>query len=239
VFVVAVLLVGCGGSAERSASQGAAAHGTATPTSTPAADCPNTEGGVCLGLVDAGTYKTEQFWPRITYTVPDGWANYEDTPGNFLLVPPDGTLDGVDLGVSDYIGVYTAVLPAESRCSESAAFVDPTPAAIARAIRSRNDLHASKPESVSVGGLDGVVMDVGLADGWDKSCDFIAPKPFGTLMVGSSPSSFHHGIVPGQTVRLYLLDNGHQTQAIEVEDFSGGEHLDRYSRVVEAMRFDL
>jgi hypothetical protein len=32
----------------------------------------------------------------------------EDLPGNFLLVPPGSTLDGVNAGTSDDVGVYQA-----------------------------------------------------------------------------------------------------------------------------------
>ena len=56
----------------------------------------------CLGDVEAGTYKSQFFTPRLdagagakwapdfgalTYTVPDGWANSADWPGRFTLTP--------------------------------------------------------------------------------------------------------------------------------------------------------
>ena len=44
---------------------------TATKTLTPT-QCPNPHGGICLGTLVAGTYKTSSFDPRLTYTVPDG-----------------------------------------------------------------------------------------------------------------------------------------------------------------------
>jgi hypothetical protein len=47
--------------------------------------CPFVDGGTCLEAIDAGTYTTTTFQPSITYTVPDGWLNREDLPGNFLL----------------------------------------------------------------------------------------------------------------------------------------------------------
>ena len=88
------------------------------------------------------TYTTEIFTPPLTYSVPDdGWFNYEDQPGNFLLVPPGNTLDGVNAGTSDVIGVYTSVVA--SRCSgvsgscdtERVPGVPATPAAITSWIR--------------------------------------------------------------------------------------------------------
>ena len=66
----------------------------------------------------AGTYATTEFQAGVAYTVPDGWANYEDLPGNFLLVPPSGTLEGVNAGTSDYIGMYDGIAPASANCDE-------------------------------------------------------------------------------------------------------------------------
>jgi hypothetical protein len=68
--------------------------------------CPNPEGQQCLGKLTPGTYKTVVFSPTITYTVPKGWRNFEDTPGNFLLVPSRGDLPGVNAGTSDFVGIY-------------------------------------------------------------------------------------------------------------------------------------
>jgi hypothetical protein len=48
-------------------------------------DCPNRQGGACVGDLEPGTYRTTEFTPRITYTVPADWYNDEDLPGNFLL----------------------------------------------------------------------------------------------------------------------------------------------------------
>ncbi len=56
-------------------------------------------------------YTTTMFEPTLTYSVPEGWSNMEDLPGNFLLLPPGSTLEGVNAGTSDYLGVYTSVVP--------------------------------------------------------------------------------------------------------------------------------
>src|SRR3954452_11133974 len=92
---------------------------TTVASSAAARRCPNPEVGLgneCLGPVAAGTYTTQLFSPTLTYTVPDGWANLEDTAGNFLLLPPGSELTGVNTGASDYPGVYTYVVAPE-RCT--------------------------------------------------------------------------------------------------------------------------
>ena len=89
VVLLAVVVAGCGADS----SEDAASTPSAAPTERPA--CPNGEGGACLGRLSAGTYRTTVFSPGITYRVPKGWQNLEDTPGNFLLVPPGQELEGV------------------------------------------------------------------------------------------------------------------------------------------------
>ena len=99
-LALAVLLAACSGSDDVSKDQPPSATSAPTWQTTispgpSTADCPNYEGGLCLGKLDAGTYSTSEFKPKLTYTVPAGWANYEDLRGQFLLVPPRGTLKGV------------------------------------------------------------------------------------------------------------------------------------------------
>ena len=102
--------------ADTSAAPNAVAPETTTAATvevTPA-HCPNPEGGPqnhCLGPLDPGAYTTTMFEPTLTYSVPQGWSNMEDLRGNFLLLPPGGALDGVNAGTSDYLGVYTSVVP--------------------------------------------------------------------------------------------------------------------------------
>lgn len=62
-----------------------------------------------MGTIGPGTYTTTRFTPPITYSVPAGWSNFVDAGGEFLLLPPNGKLSGVNDGTSDYIGVYAEV----------------------------------------------------------------------------------------------------------------------------------
>ena len=196
--------------------------------------CSNPEGGSCLGTLEAGTYSTKIFIPDLTYTVPDQWHNWEDTPGNFLLVPPDDTLDGVNAGTSDFWGVYPyRRLHVRVRttgghdCGELAKD-------IADFFTTAEALVSTSPTPVSVGGLSGYSVDVHQADGEGLQCDqwFLAPT-----FVGLSPSSLTHSTLPGMVVRHYLLDYNGGTLAIKVVDLSGGSRLDAYDEIVKQFVF--
>lgn len=94
-LAVALLLLVTGCSADPSTRRPQSPPATtlsASASTQPAQRCPNPnpdDGGTCLGPLKAGEYTTQQFRPRLTYSVPAGWDNEESLPGNFLLIPPD------------------------------------------------------------------------------------------------------------------------------------------------------
>lgn len=201
------------------------APSTDAPSATPA--CPNPGGGVCLGPLEAGTYSTQTFEPQLTYSVPAGWDNEEDLPGNFLLLPPGSDLDGVDAGTSDYLGVYSHVAP-DPACQPASGERFEGAKAVATCIAGREDLVTTEPEPVEIGGLSGYVLDVKLSRATTGGTSLIA---------GISPSSLEHGVIPGLTIRLYLLDSHGTALAIEVDDVDA-PNLDEYSAVVEQFSFE-
>jgi hypothetical protein len=95
---------------------------------------------------------------------------------------------------------------------------------------------------VSVGGLPGVVLDIALVKGFRPYKNVGFDLKGRCLIMGVTPSGFEHGVSPGETMRLYLLNYADplltgKTLAIELVDLSGGVHLDAYSAVVKRFRF--
>jgi len=191
-------------------------------------------------------YATDIFNPVISYRVPEaGWFNYEDTPGNFLLVPPGSDLPGVNAGTSDFIGVYRAIAPAEfvetSGCITSPVpGIPATPDAVAEWIQQQPSLDVTSPAPVEVGGLQGLVVDIRA-----KSADQLPTCTVGNetievvlLFSGVAPSSLDHGVIQGMTMRLYLLGYQDQVLAVEVDDIdSAPVDLDSLAAVVDELSF--
>ena len=210
--------------------------------------CPNPEGGSCLGPITAGSYRTVVFTPQISYTVPDGWGNFEDTPGNFLLIPPGGTLAGVNPGTSDYIGIYTGVAAESQQCDQAKAAPAPgvgrTPTGIAAYWSRLPAVTMTAPKPATVGGLNGVVVDLVANKSHNAICtDPSSPYGYQPLILGMGPASLEHGLVAGPPYRVYLLtwstfDKGTPVNlTIEIEVNSPSGHLDSYSTLLDAIHF--
>lgn len=212
---------------------------TSTPSSTEtqretasANTCPNPHGGVCLGPLAAGTYETTSFLPSIKYTVPDGWVNLEDLPGNFLLVRAEDPQEGIFGG--NFVGIYRDVLVAAENCDETwEPGVGRSPQALAESLTGRPGIATSDPEPVSVGGLRGLVLDVTLEKKWKGTCPFSEGLPVVPLIIGSGVSHLHHVVLPGMSERLYLLAAGDGNVVIEVGHVPGQGTFTEYLAAVE------
>ena len=205
--------------------------------------CPNPteDGGSCLGPLEAGTYRTTVFETPFTFTVPEGWANYEDLPGNVLLVPPGSDILGVDANTSDFVGVYQGVAVEDSNCQpRPEAGVGTSAEAMAAALASRPGIIVSDPVPVEVGGLSGLVIDIVTDSSSDAGChlpDF--PFPIVPLFIGMGPASLEHSQWgDGFTTRLYLLDRGDTNVVIEVSDVASAPGTaDEYQSVLDTIVF--
>jgi hypothetical protein len=250
-LAAAIVLAACGSTTSAPTSQPSAvaaasqerAPSVATPSpaaaSASAVTCPNTHGGRCLGRLAAGTYSTSVFQAPLTYTVADGWANYEDLPGNFLLMPPQASLEGGDAGTADYIGVYDGIAAAASCEERPQEGLDTTPQDIANFLAANKGLAATGPTAVSIGGLDGVVVDLRLADRFASDCPFFENAVPMIIGDGLSPASLHHVVSRDNDTRLYLLDGpNNRTVGIEVNDWkAGGSTMDELDAVVQDFSF--
>ena len=233
---------GSGASEPASASSTAIPSESTSPTASTRPRCPVPYHGDCLGPIAVGRYTTVQFQPPITYAVPaGGWFNSEDHRGLFTLIPP-----GFSLGVNsneptgDYILIATSVVAANADCTESEQpGLGHTAAALAAEFAERPGLTTTTPTPVSVGGLQGLVLDIRMADGWTQTCFYSGGKPAVPLIRGVGPSSGLDIPVcdPGCTTRVYLLDGSGITLAIELVDNAGDAHLDAYSAVVDQLHF--
>lgn len=242
VVLSACTAAGGGPASDNPATVSPAASATASVDPTASAPaCPNPHGGVCLGRLAAGTYTTRVFETPLTYTVADGWTNDEDLPGNFILFPPTASREGIDSGTADYVGVYDGITVARADCEEGwEPDIEQSPAAMAAWFMGHDGLAASEPVPVTVGGLEGLVLDLPIADGYTGGCHYEGYEgiPIVPLFIGAGLAEVHHVALGENLTRLYLLHGQDgRVVAIEVSDVPGGIGLEDLDAIVDDFRF--
>lgn len=196
------------------------------PEQSASSACPDPHGGLCLGTLTAGTYSTQSFSPALTYTVPEGWTNREDLPGNFLLSrvedPDEGPWGG------SYIGVYQNVR-APALCSEEAQPGVGTSAADLTAwYRTVPGLEIVAEAPVTMGGLSGTALDFRVSDDWKSQCPLDGVIHAVPIIIGGGTSDLHHVMGAPLEMRLILLDWKDGNVAIEVTSVRAQQNLTDY-----------
>jgi hypothetical protein len=188
--------------------------------------CKNTEDN-CLGDLDTGTYKSQFFTPRLdagagaewapdfgalTYTVPAGWANFTDFPERFGLKPtadfaldragsPDG-LHEIELHWQ-----YAANAQNAGCTSEELTSVPRTVDGLVDWIRTVPSLDAHAPSQITIHGLHGMWLDVGVSPSWKTSCPG-ETQPIALVLTEAGNAGDTFAIVGSARVRLIFLDLG-------------------------------
>jgi hypothetical protein len=178
------------------------------------------QGTDCLGELDAGTYSSQYITPLatkasewsplfggITYTVPDGWANYSDWPIRFGLAPVDAfSLTSADKIVpQSRIAVFTNAAPKSLGTPCGTGVPSPTKpadlAAFAAALAATPGLTATPPTTVTIDGHPAIRVDLAQSSGAANRCD---DKSLEYLVAGEEGQA----IGEREKQRLYLVDVG-------------------------------
>lgn len=178
------------------------------------AGCPNT---LCLGELDAGTYGSQYFAPRLdpgatwepdfgalTYTVPEGWANSSDAPENLELVPATENPPVAETDRRRNIGVFgqPTAMTQDKPCSDTVLpGVGRTVPDLVTWLRTVPGLITTAPTAVTIDGHPGQSLEVRLDPAWTKTCEG-SSEPLVTY--------FNPGLAvgPDQRERLMLVDLG-------------------------------
>lgn len=211
-------------------------------------DCPSDSN--CIGTVDAGTYGSQfldpfvapgdEWSPRfgaLTYTVPGGWVNRSDFPGEFMLAP-EGAPD------TTYVAIVSDVVVASraDNCSEEQ---DPDAATTAEGIvaaLSRAGVTVSTPVPVTIGGLSGLRVDLALEEDWTTPCPWSEERPYAMLFVDRAVEpGFAWGLLGETRMRTFLLNiDADRAILIDIETATEAEQadvVDEATAIVESFVF--
>ena len=138
---------------------------------------------------------------QVTFAAAPPWDWYV---GGWGFSPTLTTLEFDDpdqsAGLDQLLVVVADPLPVERGCRAGSAAADAD--ALAQAIRADTDLEATAPVAVSVGGAEGLMMDVTAASGASVCDDWPAPL----ALTSSDEGSAGVALEGGERMRLYLLD---------------------------------
>ena len=202
-----------------------------------ASDCPHFD---CGGPLEPGQYQAAYFDPTIAFEIATpGWTwSYR---GSFAMIGDEFSAGA--LYSSD--GIYFLRDPAiaSQDCDES----------VERGVgRSVDDLVAwleaapglatSEPTPVTVGGLDGMLLDIQLDPEWKRPCFFSEELPAVPLIFrGTRIGGYHWAIVPDQLMRWYILDSDDGVIIVDIEDNPDGlsrdELLGTSADIVDSIAF--
>ena len=137
----------------------------------------------------------------VHYIVFDGEVTVSAADPWQVRVESEMVLDRNGMFGDEYLELSRDPLPVASGCEQGPA--PAAAAALARSIQSDPDLEVTAPVAVSVGGADGLVMDVTLASGASVCDDSASPLVLTRRTDGYRGQS---RLDQGSRMRLYLLD---------------------------------
>jgi hypothetical protein len=183
-----------------------------------ATDCPES---TCQGLLDVGVFRSTVLDPAISFEVTEpGWT-WDYSAGTFRIVAdpshedlysPDGIYFLRDPGIASQdceeteepgIGRSVKDLVAWLKAAPGLAVTDPTP--------------------VTIGGLDGLMLDLRLDPGWSRPCFWSGKVPAVPLIFrGADVGGYHWAMLPDMSLRWYVLESADGVIVIDLEDGPGG-----------------
>lgn len=193
-----------------------------------------------LSPLPGGTYRTGVFKPAFTFTVPDGLHLLVQLPYGLGLAPdPTATID-VDADVFSVsrledVQVQDPVLPDPG---EKAVLV-PVPDDIVGWLTDIAYLKTSTPEPVTVGGLEGMVLDftVDLPDDRAECTPILVSC---ILLFHHTPSGVWTFYPDNKIVRMWVLDSDREPVLIIAETTprtDADEFLDEAEEIVSTIDF--
>jgi len=194
---------------------------------------------ICEGQLLAGAYRSAFFEPAIDFEITSpGWTwfysgsfgmladrSHEDlysADGVYFLRDP--AIASQDCEETEEPGVGTSV-------DDLVAWLDASPG-----------LSASEPVPVTVGGLEGMRLDIELDPEWKRTCFYSDGLPVVPLIFnGAKIGGYSWAMLPDQSMRWYVLDSGDGVMIVDIEDGPGGVSRDELIRtgsgIVESLVF--
>lgn len=223
--VLAILLLASCSNGEPEPSGGSPTDAGESPSSDVSIldDCPELP---CEGPLEPGKYRWTYSEPTIDFEiVSPGWTWIYGGGGIHLVADEDPPPKHQSLFVPD--GIYLLHDPtiASRDCEESSEpGVGRSVSDLVAWFETAPGLVVSEPTPVTVGGFEGMQLDIEIDPTWKRTCPFSEGLPAVPLLFnGSAPlGGYHWAMVPGQSMRLFILESAGEVVIVDLEDDPGG-----------------
>jgi hypothetical protein len=207
VAVSGLVMVGCTQAGTSVATGSASSAPPVSPTTlspTPSVEAFQCLGGTpCLGKLAAGRYGTTDILVPFSYVVPAGWENPAVNEGSYMLQH-----QGSRAGSDDAVFVWPdPVVASQDPCTKAAEpGVGRSVDAIVAWLTAHPGLITTEPTPVTIGGLDGQMLDVRKDPAWTSACTDGTVNLF--VHEGTITDPFWWAINDKYRERYYFLDAG-------------------------------
>jgi hypothetical protein len=217
------------------------AAGSPSPAVQILADCHEE---MCEGDLHPGAYRSAFFEPTIDFEIASpGWTwRYA---GSFAMIADESHQD---LYASD--GIYflrdPAIASQDCGDEEATESVEPGVGSSVRQLvtwlEAAPSLDVSEPVEVTVGGLDGMLLDLQLDPEWKETCFYSEAMPAAPLIINKADiGGYNWAMFPGMSLRWYVLDSDDGVMVVDIEDSPGGashdDLLSTGSQIVDSLTF--
>jgi hypothetical protein len=188
-------------------------------------DCPHYD---CAGPLEPGQYSATYFDPTIAFEIGSpGWT-WRYT-GNFQMLATDASAEGYD---ADVINFFLDPVISSQGCEDGAEpGVGRSVDELVAWLETAPGLTTSDRTPVTVGGLEGMRLDLELDPTWDGTCFFSEGKPVVPLVYSSAfPGGYNWSIWPRMSMRWYVLGAGNRVLIVDIEDNPKGLSRDELFR---------
>jgi hypothetical protein len=218
--IAMLLMASCSAEAEPNTPSSTGPTGSQAPQVQVLAesDCPEL---TCQGLLDPGEFRSTVLDPAISFEVTEpGWT-WDYSAGSFRIMadPFHEELHSPD-------GIYFLRDPAiaSQDCEETEEpGVGRSVKNLVAWLEAAPGLRVTDPKPVTIGGLDGMMLDLRLDPGWSRPCFWSDKMPAVPLIFrGAAVGGYNWAMIPDMSLRWYVLDSADEVIVINLEDGPGG-----------------
>jgi hypothetical protein len=219
--------------------------GASSPTSSDVRildDCPQLP---CGEPLEPARYRWAYSEPMVDFEIDSrGWSWLFGGGGLHLIATEDPLSTNEGLFVPDGIYFFRDPTIASRDCEESSEpGVGHSVNDLVGWLEAASGLTVSEPTPVTIGGLQGMQLDLEIDPAWERTCFFSEGLPAVPLIFnGAETGGYHWAIVPDQSLRWFVLESEDGVLIVNLEDDPGGlsreDLLRTGTRIVESFEFD-